>query len=119
MQVFGIFCWSGKTTIEVNNEGIQPGIGILDAADAFKPHFFDKSILKSLVCALNATFSLRAVGAYQLDPQFGKHPAELSDSSCGSATIIDPENAVLIAVERQWFAMLFKIRAGGHHVIKG
>ncbi|KYJ81924.1 hypothetical protein AT292_00745 [Enterobacter cloacae] len=76
MQVFGIFCWSGKTTIEVNNEGIQPGIGILDAADTFKPHFYDKPILKSLVCALSAAFSLRAVGAYQLDSQFRKHSAE-------------------------------------------
>lgn len=42
----------------------------------------------------------------------------MGDSSRSRATIINPENAVLIAVKRQWFAMLLKILAGGHHVVK-
>ena len=64
-------------------------------------------------------FSLWTVGTNQLDPQFRKHTAKLGYSGRSGATLIYPENAVLIAVKRKWFAMLFKILSGSHHVIKG
>lgn len=38
--------------------------------------------------------------------------AELCDSGRSGTTIIGPENAVLLAVKRLWFAMLLKTLTG-------
>lgn len=78
-----------------------------------------KPVLKCLICSLYATFSLWAVGTNQLDPQFRKYTTKLCDTGRGGTTIVDPENAVLVAVERKGFSVLLEILAGGHHVIKG
>lgn len=91
---------------------------LLDAADAFKPHFLDKPILKSLVCTPNATFSLRAVGTYQLNSKLSQNPTELSRASRGRPTVVDSENAMFITIKRQWFTVLSEVLASGHHVIE-
>lgn len=80
MQIFGILCGPGETTIEVSYESSQPGVRCFNAADSFKTHFLDKSVLKCLICSLHADFSLRTVGTNQLDPQFRKHTAKLRDA---------------------------------------
>ncbi len=118
MQIFGVFCWSCEATIEVSDEGIQPGVGGFNTADSLETHLFDKPILKCLICSLHTAFSLWTVGTNQLDPKFRKYTAKLGDSGRSGSSIIDPENAVLIAVERKGLAVLLEILASGHHVIK-
>ncbi|CAM6618403.1 hypothetical protein ENINCK372B1_22405 [Enterobacter intestinihominis] len=91
MQIFRVFYSSGKATIEVSDEGFQPGVGCFNTADSFKTHFLDKPVLECLICSLYATFSLGTVGTNQLEPQFRKYTAKLGDTGCGGTTIIDPE----------------------------
>lgn len=119
VQIFGVFCWSGKATIKVGNEGIQPDIRIFNIVDTFETHFLDKPILECLVCTLDPAFSLRAVGTYQLDTQFSENSAKLRSSGRGGTAIIDPENTVYIAVKRKWFAVPLEILTCGHHIVEG
>lgn len=95
-----------KALVEVFDECRQVGIACLPAADLQQAHFLGQAILQGQDDPFDTTFGLGRVGAYDLDVQFLHGASELRQSVAGpDTTLIDPKNAVFIAVEGNWFAM--------------
>ena len=60
------------------------------------------------------------VGAKNVDVEGVQRPSELGHPvALDCARAIDPKHAMLVAVERDWFAMRFEILAGRLEIVKG
>ena len=70
--------------------------------------------------ALDTPFGLAAVGADALDVQFVENPAELGMAVAGGGLLaVDPEHAVLVALEGPRLAVQLQIVPRGFEVTEG
>jgi hypothetical protein len=91
-----------------------------DRANPLKTQFLDQTILQGLVGALDAALRLRRVGAQNVNVERVQRPSELGHAvAIDRAGVIDPEDAVLVAVERHRFAVRLEILAGRLEVVEG
>ena len=67
----------------------------------------------------DATLGRRAVGADALDVQIMKRPSELRHAFAARGDgLVDPEYGMLIAVKRDWLAIVEQISLGDVHVLE-
>src|SRR5215469_10666974 len=84
-----------------------------------QPQLLDHSVLQRAKRAFDASLRLRAVGTDDVDVQRQQRATELRHTiTTGSILAVHPEDAVLVAVERHWLAVLLQIGAGRPEVIK-
>ena len=102
--------WDSEAPVEVQDELGQVGIALLHGGDAPQAQFFDQAILQGLVGALDTSFGLGGVGAQDLNVQLLHGPSKLGQALCfAHAGLIDPENAMFVAVEGHRLAMTRQI----------
>src|ERR1700720_966251 len=84
-----------------------------------QPQLLDHAVLQRAKRAFDASLGLRAVGTDDVDVQRQQRATELGHPvAADSLLAVHPEDAVLVAVERHWLAMLLQISAHRPEVIK-
>ena len=93
--------------------GSEP-VGIVRVVDAAEAQLLDEAVLERLVRALDPAFGLRGVGAQHVHVELSHGPGELGGvGSAPGRPGIDPEDAGLVAVERDGLAVLLDVPADG------
>jgi hypothetical protein len=97
----------------------QPGIGRRDRRNPRQTQFLDQPVLQRPERALDTALRLRAVGAKNVDVEFGQGTTELCCTIAARGILgIHPKNAVLVAVERNRLAMRLEIGARRAEIIE-
>ena len=87
---------------------------------AGQPQFLDQPVLQGLVRALDPALGLARIGADDVDVERVQRPAELGHAVAAKrAWLVDPEDAVLVAVERDRLAPGLQISAGRVEIGEG
>ena len=95
---------------EVFDKLRQVGITCFPGADASQAQFLGQAILQGLVGPFDAPFGLRRAGADDLDVQLLHGAPKLRQGiRYAAGRLIDPEYAVLVAVEGGWLAIAAEI----------
>src|SRR5262252_10597744 len=112
MEVLRIVRFLAEAGVVIGQETRQQLIAGGNRADPLKTQFLDQAILQGLVGALDATLRLRCVGAENLDVERVQRAPKLGHAvALDGPGVIDPKDAVLVAVKRDWFAMRLEIFA--------
>src|SRR5271168_2781138 len=120
MEVLGIVRLLTEAGVVIGQETRQQLIAGGDRADPLKTQFLDQTILQGLVGALDAALCLRRVGAQNVDVEGVQRAPKLGHAvALDGPGAIDPKDAVLVAVERNRFAVRLKILAGRLEVVEG
>ena len=109
-----------KAAVEVFAKLGQIGIGGFHVGDAPQAQFLDQPVLQGLVGPFDASFGLRRVGTEDLDVQFLHGPPELGQpAGCSQGPrLIDPKDAVFVAVEGHRLAVALEIMPRGFAIGK-
>src|SRR2546421_6454898 len=120
MEVLGIVWLLAEAGVVIGQETRQQLIAGGNRTDPLKTQFLDQAILQGLVGALDAALRLRRVGAQNVDVEGVQRAPELGHAvALDGPGAIDPKDAVLVAVERDRFAMRLEILAGRLEVVEG
>src|SRR5580693_4407956 len=120
MEVFGVVRLLAEAGVAIGQETRQQLIAGGDRADPLKTQFLDQAILQGLVGALDAALRLRCVGAKNVDVEGVQRAPKLGHAvALDGPGAVDPKDAVLVAVERDRFAMRLEILAGPLEVVEG
>src|SRR5271155_4217079 len=112
-EVFGVVRFLAEAGVVIGQETRQQFIAGGDRADSAKTQFLDQAILQGLVGALDAALCLRRVGAQNVDVEGVQRAPKLGHAvALDGPGVIDPKDAVLVAVERYRFALRLGILAG-------
>src|SRR5277367_4144381 len=120
MEVLGIVRLLTEAGVVIGQETRQQLIAGGNRANPLKTQFLDQAILQGLVGALDAALCLRCVGAQNVDVEGVQRAPKLGHAvALDGPGVIDPKDAVLVAVERYQFAMRLEILAGRPEVVEG
>src|SRR3972149_891933 len=105
----------GETAFAVFTELGEVSVADLDLRDAPQAQFLDQAVLQGLVGAFDATFGLGRIGTDDLDVQFLHRPPKLGEPGpfAKGLRLIDPEDAMFVAVEGHRLAIALKIMPRG------
>src|SRR5271163_4576155 len=110
MKVLGIAWLLAKAGVVIGQKTGQQFIAGGDRADPAKTQFLDQAILQGPVGTLNPALGLARIGTDDVDVQRMQRPAELGHAvAFDRARAVDPEDAVLVAVECDRLAMRLEI----------
>src|SRR5271163_2836306 len=119
MQVLLVRRVPPEAPIVGGNEPRQPSVRRGHRRYPRQPQLLDHPVLQRAERAFDASFRLRAVGADDVDVQRQQRATELGHAvTAGSLLAVHPEDAVLVAVESDRFAMLLQIGARRPEVIE-
>src|SRR3954468_6173585 len=106
MEIQSLGGRSGELAVVAGHEARQEPIGAVKIADPRQPQLLDQPVLEGRMGAFHPSLSLAGVGAQDLDVEVGQGAAELgyAVASCG-LLLADPENRMLVGVERDRFAV--------------
>src|SRR6201987_95762 len=120
MEVLGIVWLLAEAGVVIGQETRQQLIAGGNRTDPLKTQFLDQAILQGLVGTLDAALRLRRVGAQNVDVEGVQRAPKLGHAvALDRPSAIDPKDAVLVAVERNRFAMRLEILAGRLEVVEG
>lgn len=103
-----------EAAVEISHERGQESITRFPGRDVSQPQFFGQAVLQGLDGPFDPSLGLWGMGTDDLNVELLHGASELGQSWRGSAGgLIDPENAVFVAVECEWLAMSLNIRSGG------
>ena len=105
--VVRVFRRAPEAPVVVLHELRQERVASFHRREAAQTQLLDQAVLQRLVHPLDAALRLWAVGADDVDVELGQRAPELRDASgpTGRTVVVDAENAVLIAVERDRLAV--------------
>src|SRR5215203_7194505 len=101
---------AGELAIVALKKARQKRIGSFKVADARQPQLLDQPILQGRMSAFHPPLGLAGVGTQDLDVEVRQGAAELGHAvaSC-SILLADPEDRMLVGVERDRFAVRLQI----------
>src|SRR5277367_855362 len=120
MKVLGIARLLAEAGVVIGQKTGQQFIAGGDRADPAKTQFLDQAILQGPVGTLNPALGLARIGTDDVDVQRMQRPAELGHAvAFDRARAVDPEDAVLVAVECDRLAMRLEIFSCRLKVVEG
>src|SRR5271163_4120808 len=112
MKVLGIARLLAEAGVVIGQKTGQQFIAGGDRADPAKTQFLDQAILQGPVGTLNPALGLARIGTDDVDVQRMQRPAELGHAvAFDRARAVDPEDAVLVAVECDRLALRLDVVA--------
>ena len=110
----------GKARVVVSHEGREQGVAFGQGCHARQPQFLDEAVLQRLVGALDPPFGRARIGADDIDVEGMQGAAKLGHPVTAKRTrMVDPKDAMLVAIKRHRLAPGLQIGAGRLEIGKG
>src|SRR3954453_2499457 len=110
MQIQSLGGRSGELAIVALKKARQKRIGGFTVADARQPQLLDQPVLQGRMSPLDASLGLARVGAQDLNIELRQRPPELGHAVASCRILLaDPEDRMLVGVERDRFAVGLQI----------
>src|SRR6266404_476828 len=118
--VVGVLRRASEALVVIRHELRQERVAGFHRREAAQTQLLHQAVLQRFVHPLDAPLRLRAVGADDVDVELGQRAPELRDAPgpAGCAVVVDAENAVLVAVERDRLAVALQVSAGRREVVE-
>src|SRR3954466_1909498 len=110
MQIQSLGGRSGELAIVALKKARQNRSGGFTVADARQPQLLDQPVLQGRMSAFHPPLGLAGVGTQDLDVEVRQGAAELGHAVASCRILLaDPEDQMLVGVERDRFAVRFQI----------
>jgi hypothetical protein len=110
MEIQSLGGRSGELAIVALKKARQKRIGGFTVADARQPQLLDQPVLQGRMSAFHPPLGLAGVGTQDLDVEVRQGAAELGHAVASCRILLaDPEDRMLVGVERDRFAVRLQI----------